>query len=219
MKRMWTIIAVADVPRSPRTPLVDKPSLRPARQRSSLVLQGRQLRGNVAEGARARQQAGRRASCEPQHWNDRVFAPRSEWVLRHHQCARCDRTPGCSMVEDIAGPIDPRLMSDAAAREASALAKRPFRPQFLAAFSSAIRALRLAPLRVLEPGSGPGFLARSSTTGMSVRPTALRGRQLSAQTARSQFNLPGRAQAQIILRAVPVFRSAPRPSARWQTAV
>jgi len=31
----------------------------------------------LAEGARTRQPAGRRASCEPQHWNAGVFAPRS----------------------------------------------------------------------------------------------------------------------------------------------
>jgi catechol 2,3-dioxygenase-like lactoylglutathione lyase family enzyme len=38
--------------------------------------------------ARARQPVGRRATCESQHWNCGVFAPRPRWVLCHHQCAR-----------------------------------------------------------------------------------------------------------------------------------
>lgn len=63
------------------------------------------------------------------------------------------------MADDVPSPIDLRLMSDAAAWEASALAKRPCRPQFFAAFSAAVAALRSSSLRILELGSGPGFLA------------------------------------------------------------
>lgn len=51
-------------------------------------------------------------------------------------------------------------MVDAVAWEASALAKRPCRPQFFDAFSAAIAASAVPPARVLELGSGPGFLAQ-----------------------------------------------------------
>jgi SAM-dependent methyltransferase len=63
------------------------------------------------------------------------------------------------MDEDVPSPIDLRLMTDAAHWEASALAKRPCRPQFFAASSAAVRALP-ASTRILELGSGPGFLAQ-----------------------------------------------------------
>ena len=61
--------------------------------------------------------------------------------------------------DDVPSPIDLRRMPDASAWEAGALAKRPCRPQFFAAFSAALSPLGSARGRVLELGSGPGFLA------------------------------------------------------------
>lgn len=63
------------------------------------------------------------------------------------------------MTEDVTSPIDLRQMRDAAAWEAGALSRRPSRPLFFAAFSSALSALPQPQSRVLELGSGPGFLA------------------------------------------------------------
>lgn len=63
------------------------------------------------------------------------------------------------MTEDVPSPIDLRQMPDAIAWEASALTKRPCRPQFFAVFSEALSALSKPQARVLELGSGPGFLA------------------------------------------------------------
>ena len=63
------------------------------------------------------------------------------------------------MIEDVPSPIELRQMPDAIAWEASALAKRPCRPQFFAAFSAAVLALPKPQARILELGSGPGFLA------------------------------------------------------------
>lgn len=66
------------------------------------------------------------------------------------------------MHDDVPSPIDLQRMPDALAWEASALEKRPCRPQFFAAFSRRIADLcsRTSVPRVLELGSGPGFLAQ-----------------------------------------------------------
>jgi SAM-dependent methyltransferase len=63
------------------------------------------------------------------------------------------------MAEDVPSPIDLRIMEDARAWEASASMKRPWRSEFFAAFASAISDTSPAIDRVLELGSGPGFLA------------------------------------------------------------
>jgi SAM-dependent methyltransferase len=60
------------------------------------------------------------------------------------------------MTIDVPSPIDLRLMSDARPWAAAALGKRPVRPEFFAAFAREIGA---DGRRVLELGSGPGFLA------------------------------------------------------------
>jgi SAM-dependent methyltransferase len=60
---------------------------------------------------------------------------------------------------DVPSPIDLRRMGDAVEWEATAMAKRPWRNDFFAAFSSAIGAWPTPAHRVLELGSGPGFLA------------------------------------------------------------
>lgn len=60
---------------------------------------------------------------------------------------------------DVPSPIDLRLMSDAREWEQTALAKRPWRTEFFSRFSSEIRNMSPSTHRVLELGSGPGFLA------------------------------------------------------------
>jgi SAM-dependent methyltransferase len=60
---------------------------------------------------------------------------------------------------DVPSPIDLRTIGDAQAWEASAMVKRPWRSKFFAAFASAIGAAPARVTRVLELGSGPGFLA------------------------------------------------------------
>ena len=64
------------------------------------------------------------------------------------------------MTEDVPSPIDLRLMTDARAWESTALSKRPCRTEFFAAFASAIASAEIPVHRVLELGSGPGFLAK-----------------------------------------------------------
>lgn len=60
------------------------------------------------------------------------------------------------MTLDVPSPIDLRVMSDARPWAETALAKRPVRPEFFDAFA---REIGRDGLRVLELGSGPGFLA------------------------------------------------------------
>jgi SAM-dependent methyltransferase len=57
---------------------------------------------------------------------------------------------------DVPSPIDLRLMEDARPWAETALARRPVRPEIFDAFAREIGA---GPRRVLELGSGPGFLA------------------------------------------------------------
>jgi SAM-dependent methyltransferase len=63
------------------------------------------------------------------------------------------------MLEDVPSPIDLRLIDDALEWERSAMQRRPWRTEFFARFAEEIAASRPAPGRVLELGSGPGFLA------------------------------------------------------------
>ena len=63
------------------------------------------------------------------------------------------------MISDVPSPIDLRLMSDASEWEATAMEKRPWRAEFFAKFASELANLEPIPARVLELGSGPGFLA------------------------------------------------------------
>jgi SAM-dependent methyltransferase len=71
---------------------------------------------------------------------------------------------------DVPSPIDLRLMADAQEWEQSAMLKRPWRTEF---FSRFLQQLDQAPVpmrRVLELGSGPGFLAKcllESTNGFT----------------------------------------------------
>jgi len=61
-----------------------------------------------------------------------------------------------SMPIDVPSPIDLRLMADARPWAETALARRPVRPEFFEAFA---REIGRDGARVLELGSGPGFLA------------------------------------------------------------
>jgi len=63
-------------------------------------------------------------------------------------------------LDDVPSPIDLRLMADARPWADAAMARRPWRRDFFEAFAEAIEAEGLTtPGRVLELGSGPGFLA------------------------------------------------------------
>ncbi len=63
------------------------------------------------------------------------------------------------MTADVPSPIDLLLTADAREWEQTANAKRPSRPEFFARFASEIEACSPRVRRVLELGSGPGFLA------------------------------------------------------------
>ena len=63
------------------------------------------------------------------------------------------------MIHDVPSPIDLRLMSEASEWESTAMSKRPWRTEYFAEFGAAIKAAPDPVGRVLELGSGPGFLA------------------------------------------------------------
>jgi ubiquinone/menaquinone biosynthesis C-methylase UbiE len=60
---------------------------------------------------------------------------------------------------DVPSPIDLRLMSDAREWERTAMRKRPWRTEFFSMFAEELRKQKPPVSRVLELGSGPGFLA------------------------------------------------------------
>lgn len=70
---------------------------------------------------------------------------------------------------DVPSSIDFHDPAQARAWLASTIEKRPWRPNFFAAFCTAIRARGEGPLRILELGSGPGHLAREILTHCAVR--------------------------------------------------
>ncbi|MDP3758929.1 MAG: class I SAM-dependent methyltransferase [Ramlibacter sp.] len=72
------------------------------------------------------------------------------------------------MLDEVPSPIDLRLVADARAWAASALEKRPWRAEFFARFAAEIAALPSAGLRILELGSGPGFLAEHLLKSLPV---------------------------------------------------
>lgn len=72
--------------------------------------------------------------------------------MRHRRSYR-------AMIEDVPSPIDLRLMADAREWEATATLKRPWRREFFAQFIDAIATAPIPVHRILELGSGPGFLA------------------------------------------------------------
>lgn len=68
---------------------------------------------------------------------------------------------------DVPSPIDLRLMPDAREWERLAMRKRPWRAEFFARFASEIAAMSPEVRRVLELGSGPGFLAKHLLEALS----------------------------------------------------
>ncbi len=75
-----------------RPSLLDEPRSRAAGKRPPVVFPGRRIRPGAAKGTHPRRSPRRRVPREPEHWNSRVFTPRSRWVLRHGQCALCGLT-------------------------------------------------------------------------------------------------------------------------------
>src|ERR1700723_757955 len=63
------------------------------------------------------------------------------------------------MHQDVPSPIDLRSMSDASEWERTATEKRPWRAEFFEKFADELKTLRPSVQRVLDLGSGPGFLA------------------------------------------------------------
>src|SRR3984957_17273214 len=68
---------------------------------------------------------------------------------------------------DVPSPIDLRVMSDASEWEATAMEKRPWRAECVAKFADELAHMEPPAGRVLELGSGPGFLAYKLLTGSS----------------------------------------------------
>lgn len=64
------------------------------------------------------------------------------------------------MTEDVPSPIDLRQMPDATEWERTAMSKRPWRTEFFDRFAAEIAAAPIRVRRVLDLGSGPGFLAK-----------------------------------------------------------
>lgn len=76
--------------------------------------------------------------------------------------------------EDVPSPIDFHLLAHAREWERQTIQKRPWRPQFFAAFVSALNSNHPGAFSVLELGSGPGHLAEQILGGCNVsRYTAL----------------------------------------------
>ena len=89
------------------------------------------------------------------------------------------------MIADVPSPIDLRLMADARPWAESALARRPVRPEFFEAFAAGIGT---GPKRVLELGSGPGFLADHLLRALpALRYTALDFSPAMHQLARERL--------------------------------
>ncbi len=71
------------------------------------------------------------------------------------------------MPEDEPSPIDLRLAREALEWEQSAMQKRPCRVEFFACFTSEVSEVSPKVRRVLELGSGPGFLANHLLQSLS----------------------------------------------------
>jgi SAM-dependent methyltransferase len=69
---------------------------------------------------------------------------------------------------DVPSPIDFHDLAQARAWEANAVKRRPWRPQFFAAFAQALQARFNLPITVLELGSRPGHLAEHLLTHCSI---------------------------------------------------
>jgi SAM-dependent methyltransferase len=75
-------------------------------------------------------------------------------------CDPDNQSPGPeASLQDVPSPIDLRLLDDARQWEAQAMSSRPWRTDFFEVFAQTIEKASLPVRRVLELGSGPGFLA------------------------------------------------------------
>lgn len=64
------------------------------------------------------------------------------------------------MINEVASPIDLRCLDDAREWESTAMSKRPWRVEFFQAFEQILTSISVEnPIRLLELGAGPGFLA------------------------------------------------------------
>jgi ubiquinone/menaquinone biosynthesis C-methylase UbiE len=100
---------------------------------------------------------------------------------------------------DVPSPIDLRLIADASEWEATAMQQRPWRTEFFAKFADELAHLKPAANRVLELGSGPGFLAsrllsafpdlRMTLLDFSEAMHALAQRRVGAMADRVEFIL------------------------------
>ena len=98
---------------------------------------------------------------------------------------------------DVPSPIDLRAMADAQEWEGSAMSKRPWRTEFFDCFAAALGSQSPPVSRVLELGSGPGFLAQRllavlpsvSYVALDFSPAMhqLAARRLGALAQRVQF--------------------------------
>lgn len=70
-------------------------------------------------------------------------------------------------LQDVPSPIDLRLAQDAFEWEQSAMQKRPWRTEFFDHFASEVAEISPQARRVLELGSGPGFLAEHLLQSLS----------------------------------------------------
>jgi SAM-dependent methyltransferase len=103
------------------------------------------------------------------------------------------------MTPDVPSPIDLRSMADASEWEASAMQKRPCRTAFFAKFIDELAQPGSTVGRVLELGSGPGFLAvgllsvlpglRMTLLDFSEAMHVLARQRLGAMAARADFVL------------------------------
>lgn len=90
--------------------------------------------------------------------------------MRHKRRAKTHalerKALGCiAMIEDVPITVDFRLAEHARDWTESAMSIRPWRAEFFAAFAREVKRLSSAhPSRVLELGSGPGFLAHELLT-------------------------------------------------------
>jgi SAM-dependent methyltransferase len=71
--------------------------------------------------------------------------------------------------DDVPSPIDFHDLAQAKAWERDTVARRPWRPEFFAAFIAELNRCFAEPFVVLELGSGPGHLAERILLGCAVR--------------------------------------------------
>jgi SAM-dependent methyltransferase len=84
-------------------------------------------------------------------------------------CVKQVLSSGMPSNEDVPSPIDLCRPADARAWAEAAMRRRPWRADVFAAMTEELRALPAPRLRVLELGSGPGFLAQHVVQQLGAR--------------------------------------------------